>query len=125
MTKKETIIMPKTEDHPYSSAVRAGEYIFLSGQIGSIDDKGNEVKGIEAQAKQCLENMKCVLEAASSSLHDVVKVTVFITKLSDFAGMNEVYMKYFTEDLPARSTIVTRLVMPELLVEIECIAYKP
>ena len=123
--KKEVIIMPGVEDHPYSSAVRAGEYIFLSGQIGSVDDRGNDVKGIQAQTKQCLENMKQVLEAAGASLGDVVKVNVFLVNVDDFPKMNEVYQSYFPKDRPARSTIVTRLVIPELLIEVECIAYKP
>ncbi len=125
MVKKEVIIMPKTEGHPYSSAIRAGEYIFLSGQIGSVDDRGNEVKGIEAQTKQCLENMKHVLEVAGSSLGDVVKVAVFLANVNDFAKMNEVYRSYFPKDRPVRSTIITGLVRPDMLIEMECIAYHP
>ena len=125
MVKKEVIIMPKTEEHPYSSAVRAGEYIFLSGQIGSVDDGGNKVVGIEAQTKQCLENMKHVLEVAGASLSDVVKVTIFLANLGDFAKLNEVYQGYFRKDRPARSTIIAGLVEPDMLIEVECIAYKP
>lgn len=125
MIGKQIVIMPGTEDHPYSSAVRAGEYIFLSGQIGSVDDGGNKVVGIEAQTKQCLENMKHVLAVAGASLGDVVKVNVFLVSVDDSPKMNEVYQSYFLKDRPARSTIVTGLVMPELLIEIECIAYKP
>jgi len=123
--KKEVISMSKTEDHPYSSAIRAGEYIFLSGQIGYVDDGGNEVKGIEAQTKQCLENMKHVLEVTGSSLGDVVKVTVFLVNIDNFAKMDEVYQSYFPKDHPARSTVITGLVHPDMLVEMECIAYHP
>ncbi len=125
MTERKIVIMPGTEDHPYSSAVRAGEYLFLGGQIGSVDDGGNKVVGIEGQTKQCLENMKRVLAAAGASLGDVVKVNVFLVSVDDSPKMNEVYQSYFLKDRPARSTIVTGLVMPELLIEIECIAYKP
>ncbi len=125
MTERKIVIMPGTEDHPYSSAVRAGEYLFLGGQIGSVDDGGNKVVGIEGQTKQCLENMKHVLAAAGASLGDVVKVNVFLVSIDDYPKMNEVYQSYFLKDRPARSTIVTGMVMPELLIEIECIAYKP
>ena len=122
---KEVIIMPDTADHPFSSAVRAGDYIFLSGTGGFVDKDGLKVKGIKTQTRQCLENIKQVLEAAGSSLSDIVKVTVFITNADDFAQMNEIYKDYFTKDRPARSTVVTRLVNPDMLIEVECIAYKP
>jgi len=122
---RRNIIMSGAEDHPYSSAVKAGDYIFLSGQIGSVDDRGNEVKGIEAQTKQCLENIKHVLEVTGSSLDDVVKVTVFLVNIDDLAKMNEVYESYFPKDRPARSTTITGLIHPDMLVEMECIAYHP
>jgi len=125
MAKKEVIIMPGAENQPYSSAVRAGDCIFLSGQTGFVDNKGREVKGIEAQAKQCLENMKHVLEVAGSSLGDVVKVTIFLANIDDFTKMNEVYQGYFPKDRPARSTAIVGLVHPDMLVEMESIAYKP
>ena len=125
MTKREVIIMPNTADRPYSSAVRAGDFSFVSGQGGRVDAQGNPVEGIEAQTKQCLENMKQVLQAAGSSLSDVVKVTVFLANVDDFAKMNEVYRSYFSKDLPARSTTITGLVSSDMLIEIECIAYKP
>jgi len=122
---KEVIIMPNTDEHPFSSAVRAGDYIFLSGSGGFVDKDGREVKEIKAQTRQCLENIKQVLEAAGSSLSDVVKVTVFITNIDDFAQMNEIYKGYFIKDRPARSTVVTGLVNPDMLIEVECVAYKP
>jgi len=120
---KKTIVMPNTAEYPFSSAVRAGGYIFLSGNGGFVDKDGRKVKGIESQTRQCLENIKQVLEAAGSSLSDVVKTTVFITDIDDFAPMNEIYKGYFTEDRPARSTVVTGLVNPDMLIEVECIAY--
>ena len=122
---KKVIIMPNTAERPYSSAVRAADYIFVSGSGGYVDKDGREVKGIESQTEQCLENIKQVLEAASSSLSDVVKTTVFLTNASDFTQMNEVYKKYFPKDRPARSTVVTGLVRSDMLIEIECIVYKP
>ena len=122
---KEIIIMPNTAERPFSSAVRAGNYIFVSGSGGFVNKDGRELKGIKAQTRQCLENIKQVLETAGSSLSDVVKVTVFITSADDFAQMNEIYRSYFTKDRPARSTVVTGLVRPDMLIEIECIAYKP
>ncbi len=122
---KEFIIMPNTAEYPLSSAVRAGDYIFVSGNGGFVDKDGRKVKGIESQTRQCLENIKQVLEAAGSSLCDVVKTTVFITDIDDFAQMSETYKGYFPKDRPARSTVVCGLVNPDMIIEVECIAYKP
>ena len=111
---------------PFSPGMKAGDYIFVSGQVGHVDGKGNELKGIEAQTRQVLENMQNVLKAAGASLSDVVKTTVFLVNADDFAKMNEVYKSYFDEDYPARSTvIVAALARPPIIVEIECIAYRP
>lgn len=111
---------------PISTGVKAGNYIFLSGQIGLVDERGNELKGIEAQTRQSLENMKGILKEAGASLNDVVKVTIFLVNVDDFAKMNGVYKSFFTEDFPARSTVVVAaLARPEMIVEIECIAYCP
>ncbi len=122
---KEFIIMPNTAEYPFSSAVRAGDYIFVSGNAGVVDKDGRKIREIKAQTRQCLENIKQVLEAAGSSLSDVVKVTVFITNIDDFAQMNEIYKGYFTKGRPARSTVVTGLVNPDMLIEVECVVYKP
>jgi 2-iminobutanoate/2-iminopropanoate deaminase len=106
--------------------MRAGDYIFVSGQGGFQDpDTGETIKGIEAQTRQCLQNMKQILEKAGSSLDDVIKVTVFLSNVADYAKMNEVYQSYFPKDLPARSAAVTGLVIPGMLIELECIAYCP
>lgn len=125
MAKKEVIIMPNMKDRPYSSAIRAGDFIFTSGAVGNVDSQGNPVEGIEAQTRQCLGNIKNVLQAAGSSLSDVVKATVFLTTADNYAKMNEVYRSCFPKDLPARSTVITGLALPDILIEIECIAYKP
>ncbi len=122
---KQVIIMPNTAERPFSSAVRAGDYIFLSGSGGFVDKDGRKIKGIESQTRQCLENIKQVLEAAGLSLSDVVKVTVFITNADDFVQMNEIYEGCFIKDRPARSTVVTGLVNPDMLIEVECVVYKP
>jgi len=124
---KQVIMVPTAlPGVPYSPGMKAGDYIFVSGQIGHVDREGNKVEGVEAQTRQTLENMKRVLEAAGASLSDVVKTTVFLVKADDFAKMNEVYKSYFTKDYPARSTvIIAALVRPEILVEIECVAYRP
>jgi len=122
---KQVINILNAPKYPFSPAIRAGDYIFVSGQGGFVDAQGREVKGIEAQTKQCLKNMKQVLETADSCLDDVVKVTVFLGNVADYAKMNKVYKSYFPEDLPARSTAVTGLVIPNMLIEMECIAYSP
>jgi 2-iminobutanoate/2-iminopropanoate deaminase len=123
---KSIISVPNAPKLPFSPGVKAGDHIFISGQIGHIDPKtGDEIEGIEAQTRQCIENMREVLRSAGSDLSDVVKVTVFLRGADDFVKMNEVYQSYFTGDLPARSTVVTGLVIPGMLIEMECVAYCP
>lgn len=120
------IQLANTPKIPLSSGVRAGDFIFLSGQVGFEDPKtGRELKSIEAQTAQCLENVKAVLEAAGSAMTDVVKVNIYLKNATDFEKMNEVYRRYFTKDLPARCTVVPTLTQPKMLIEIECIAYSP
>jgi 2-iminobutanoate/2-iminopropanoate deaminase len=110
----------------YSPGVRAGDYIFVTGQVGAVDDQGREVKGTEAQTRQLLENIEKILEAGGASLSDVVKTTNFLVNVEDWNQMNKAYSSYFPEGWPARSTvIVAGLSKPEWLVEIECIAYHP
>ena len=125
MVRREFITHPTRADLPFSAAVRAGDFIFVSGTTGNVDAQGNPVKGIEAQTIQCFENINQVLQTAGASLSEVVKATVFLTNADDFAKMNEVYVKYFPESRPTRSTIITGLVRSDMLIEIECIAYKP
>src|SRR5450432_4284095 len=107
---------------PYSPAVRAGDFIFVSGQV-SIDPATNQaVKGdIKVETRQVLNNIKGILEGAGASMAEVVKCSVFLAKASDFAAMNEVYAEFFGEDKPARSTIVCVFVA-DILVEIDCVA---
>jgi len=111
---------------PYSSATKAGPLVFVSGQIGALDDAGKPISTVEGQTRQLLRKMKIALEAAGASLSDVTKTTVFLVNVNDFAVMNQVYKEFFPKDPPARSTvIVAGLAKPEWLVEIEAIAYKP
>src|SRR2546426_3325811 len=92
---------------PYSHAVRIGDLLFCAGQIpiDPVHPNGPIVGDIKAQAARALENVKIILEEQKLSFANVVKTTIFLTNLDDFAGMNEVYAKYFTADYPARSTI--------------------
>jgi 2-iminobutanoate/2-iminopropanoate deaminase len=111
---------------PFSNGTKAGDFIFVSGQIGHVDGKGKKLEGIEAQTRQAMENIKAVLQAAGASLDNLVKTTIFITDRSNFAKMNEVYRSFFTKKFPARSTfIITGMALPEMLIEIESIAYLP
>jgi 2-iminobutanoate/2-iminopropanoate deaminase len=109
---------------PYSQGVRAGNYIFVAGE-GPLDPQTGEILGetIQEQTKQTLENIKAILEANGATLRDVVKVTVVLTDLTNFTGMNEVYSTYFTDFFPARTTFGAELVLPDMLVEIDAIAY--
>src|SRR3954462_14904078 len=91
---------------PYNHAVRTGELLFCAGQIPIDPATGNLVSGdIKVQTERVLENVKAILEDQNLGFANVVKSTVFLTNLGDFAAMNEVYAKYFTADFPARSTI--------------------
>ena len=123
---RQIISVPNAPKMPFSPAIKTGQYLFVSGQAGFYNPKtGQEVKGIEAQTKQTLENIKEVLEAGDSSLTDVVKVTVFLRNADDFGKMNEVYADFFPKDYPARSTVIVGLALPQMLIEMECIAYCP
>jgi len=122
---KEIISLSNWPDHPFSPAVRAGDYIFLSGSVGTTDADGKELKTVAEQTAQCFENIKKTLAAASASLSDLVKLTVFLCDAAEFGNMNKVYRQYFEAPYPARSTVIGGLAMPGMLLEIECIAYKP
>jgi 2-iminobutanoate/2-iminopropanoate deaminase len=108
---------------PYSQAIKAGGFLFTSGQV-AINPATNEfVPGdIRQQTERALENVKGILESAGCHLHRVVKTTVFLKNMSDFSAMNEVYAKYFTLAPPARSTVEVARLPKDALVEIEVIA---
>src|SRR5882724_4253908 len=108
---------------PYNHAIRIGDLLFCAGQIPLDPATGNLVAGdIKAQTERVLENVKAILDDQKLSFSNVVKSTVFLTNLVDFAGMNEMYAKYFTTDFPARSTIQVAALPRSANVEIEVIA---
>lgn len=107
---------------PYSQAVRAGNSVYLSGQIPLDPSTGDLVPGdITDQAKQVFENLKAVCEAAGGSLDDVVRVGIYLTDLSDFARVNDVMADYFTPPYPARSTIQVAGLPRDARVEVDAI----
>ncbi|MCR5104905.1 MAG: RidA family protein [Eubacterium sp.] len=108
---------------PYSQAVKVGNLLFTSGMI-PIDPATNTLVegGIEIQAERALENVKALLEASGTSLGNVVKTVVFIKNMDDFAKVNEIYAKYFTENFPARSCVEVARLPKDVLIEIEAIA---
>jgi 2-iminobutanoate/2-iminopropanoate deaminase len=123
--KKEVIIAEKAPKAigPYSTAVRAGQFVYTSGQLGFDPASGELVSGgIEAETHQALTNLMKVLEAAGSSLDQVVKVTVFLRDIQDFAAMNAVYAKFFTAQHPARSAFQVGALPKNGAVEIEAVA---
>ena len=110
---------------PLSKGIRAGDYVFLSGQLG-FDEKGHMAEGIEAQTRQCLHNIETLLAQAGGGLTDIVKATVWLTDLANFPGYNRVYAAAVSKDAPpARSTVASGLVLPGALIEIEVVAYIP
>jgi 2-iminobutanoate/2-iminopropanoate deaminase len=109
---------------PYNQAVRLGDLLFCAGQIPIDPATGNMIGGdIKVQAERVLENVKAILDDQNLTFANVVKSTVFLTNLADFAGMNEVYAKYFTADFPARSTVQVAGLPKGANVEIEVIAH--
>ena len=113
-----------TAHMPLSSAVRAGDFVYVSGQV-PVDAQGNIVAGdIKAQTRQVLDNVKAALALAGATMDEVVKTTAWLQDARDFSGFNQVYGSYFTNEPPARSTAESRLML-DIKVEIEAIAYSP
>lgn len=106
---------------PYSQGIKAGNLIFTSGQI-PLNQKGELVTDIEGATRQVLDNIKAILEAAGSSLDMIVKTTVFLKDISDFAAMNAVYAAYFVNNPPARSAVQAGRLPKDAILEIEAIA---
>jgi endoribonuclease L-PSP, putative len=109
---------------PYSQAVRFGDMIFVSGQL-PLDKDGNLIGpgDIQIQTKTVLESLNTILEEAGSSLKKVVKTTIFLANLDDFAAMNEVYARLLSSPYPARSTVEVSRFPGQVLIEIDCIAF--
>jgi 2-iminobutanoate/2-iminopropanoate deaminase len=113
-------------DRPFSEAVRAGDFLFLSGQIAEVPETGRlAAGGIEAEARQVLTNMRRVLEANGSSLSDVVKCTAFLADIAEWPAFNTIYREFFRKPFPARSALAASGLALNARVELECIAYLP
>jgi 2-iminobutanoate/2-iminopropanoate deaminase len=110
---------------PYSPAVRAGDFIFLAGQV-PVDPATNQIStgDIKHETRITLDNVKRLLEGVGSSLADVVKVGVYLADGAEFAQMNEVYTEFFGDSKPARTTIVCKF-MADIRIEVDCVAYTP
>lgn len=108
---------------PYSPGIRIGNMVFTAGQIALVPATGVLVEGdIAAQTQQVLQNLQAIIEAAGGSMSNVVKTTVFLKSLSDFAAMNTIYGKFFSENPPARTTVEVAALPKGGLVEIEAVA---
>ncbi len=123
---KEAVLSPDAPAPigPYSQAVRVGNWVFISGQI-PVDPSTGEVVpgGITAQTRQVLQNLQAVLNAVGASLDHVVKTTIYMTNLGEFAEMNAIYETYFRPPYPARATVQVADLPRHALIEIEAIAY--
>ena len=108
---------------PYSQAIRCGQFVYTSGQI-ALDPATGELVGedVQAQTHRVLQNLQAVLNSADTSLKNVIKTTVFLTRMSDFQAMNTIYTNYFSSPAPARSTVAAAELPRKALVEIECVA---
>ena len=111
---------------PFSDAVRVGNLLFLSGKIGNIPGTMDLAPGgIQGETRQTLENIKASLERAGSSMKEVVKCTVFLADIAEWAAMNEIYVEYFPENPPARITTLGDFLLAGALIEVDAIAYSP
>lgn len=109
---------------PYSQAIEVNGLVFTSGVIPVIPETGVIPEGIEAQADQAIKNLVELVKASGSSADKVIKTTVFIKDMNDFAKINEIYAKYFTDNYPARSCVEVARLPKDVLIEIEAIAMK-
>ena len=109
---------------PYSQAIQMGDFLFTSGQLGIIPETGELAQGVEAQTEWALKNLGAILSQAGMSYANVLKTTVFVADLADFAKVNAIYQQFFASDYPARSCVQVAALPKGGLVEIECIASK-
>jgi 2-iminobutanoate/2-iminopropanoate deaminase len=122
MGKKKIVSTELPVAGPYSTAVEAGGFIFLSGQLPVDPDTGGITGDIRIATRQVLENIKSVITAAGLTMADIVKTTVFLTNMADFPAVNEIYAEYFPEAPPARSTVAVKGLPKGAPLEIEAIA---
>lgn len=108
---------------PYSAGIKIGNFVYTAGQLGIDPATGDFIEGgVEAETRQALQNLKAVLEAAGTSLENVIKTTVFLRDMNDFAAMNAVYAQFFTANYPARSAVQVARLPKDGAVEIEAVA---
>ena len=111
---------------PYSQAVEANGFVFASGQLGINPATGEFVEGdVQAQTRQALTNARAIMNQAGLDLNNVIKTTVFLSDMANFAAMNEIYAEFFSEPYPARSAVAVKTLPKNALVEVECIAVRP
>lgn len=109
----------------FSSCVVAGDYVFTSHHGGYDFEKGRWPETVEEQTKQCFKSLERTLDSAGVTLNDVVKTTVLLKNPGDFEKVKDVYRRVFTDGYPARTTIISEFLAPEILVQIDALAYKP
>lgn len=111
---------------PYSQAVEANGFVFASGQLGINPATGEFIEGdVQAQTRQALTNARAIMNEAGLDLNNVIKTTVFLSDMANFAAMNEIYSEFFSEPYPARSAVAVKTLPKNALVEVECIAVRP
>lgn len=117
---------PAAEGPPLSAVVRAGDFLYLAGQLGSQPDGSGLIKGgMEAEARLSLNKIKQLLENNGATMQDVVKCTVFLTDMSEWGAFNIIYREFFSAPFPARSAVGVSALALDARVEVECLAYKP
>lgn len=108
---------------PYSQAIQAGDFLYVSGQIGINPETGDVAEGIEAQTKQVMENLKAILAEADTSFADVIKFTIYIQSMDNFATVNDIYGGYLQKPYPARATVEVSRLPKDMLVEMDAVVY--
>ncbi|MFC4023458.1 RidA family protein [Oceanobacillus longus] len=108
---------------PYSQAIQAGDFLYVSGQIPINPQSGEVVDGIANQTKQVLENLKAILDEAGTDFNQVVKFTIYLSSMENFAEVNEIYGRFLTEPYPARATVEVSRLPKDVLIEMDVIAY--
>lgn len=108
---------------PYSQAIQAGEFLYISGQIPVDPETGEIAEGIEKQTEQVMENLKAILKEAGADFSQAVKFTIYLSSLEHFGAVNEIYGSYLVKPYPARATIEVSRLPKDVLVEIDCIAH--
>ncbi|SFA96764.1 2-iminobutanoate/2-iminopropanoate deaminase [Lentibacillus halodurans] len=108
---------------PYSQAIQAGDFIYVSGQIGLSPETGNVAEGIEEQTKQVMRNLKSILKQAETDFSQVVKFTIYLASMDDFTTVNDIYGSYLTKPYPARATVEVSKLPKDVLIEMDAVVY--